>query len=101
MRPNNPLFNTQIVPATTAAKVGATGGIKLMRVILYPAAAASIVEFKNAATDTGTVLLTVSSPASGESVDIDLSNIGGLYFSTAMFCKPAGTGAVAYVWYDQ
>lgn len=95
------LFNVQTVTAASAAKVGATGKIRLMAVYLYPAAANSSVEFKNAATDTGTVLLTVSAPANGPGVFVDLTEVGGLTFSTAMFCKPAGTGAIAYVWFDQ
>lgn len=94
------IYQTQTVPASSAAKVGKTGQIRLMAAYLYPAAANSIVEFKNAATDTGTVLLTISALANVGTF-IDLTEIGGLEFSTAMFCKPAGTGSIAYVWFDQ
>ena len=99
--PSKPLYSTQVVPASAAAKIAATGGIRIMAVLLYPAAANSIVELKNAATDTGDVLLTVSAIANGHSEFVDLSELGGLYFSTACFCKPAGSGAIAYVWYTQ
>ena len=92
------LYNTQVVPATTAARVG-LAAVRLMKVVLYPAAANSICEFKNAATDTGDVLLTVSAIANGHSVEVDFTSVGGLLFSTGMFCKPAGTGSIAYVWY--
>jgi hypothetical protein len=61
-------------------------------------AATGICEFKNAATDTGTVLLTVTG-LTNTTVDVDLTAVGGLVFSTAIFCKPTGTGNIVYVWY--
>lgn len=101
MNANSQLYQTQVVPASAAAKVGVTGAIRLMKVVFYPAAANSIVEFKNAATDTGDVLLTMSAIANGPSVEVDFTSVGGLTFATAMFCKPAGTGSIAYVWFSQ
>jgi len=98
--PSTPLCQTQVVPASAAAKVGATGVRRLWKAVLYPAAANSIVEFKNGATDTGDVLLTLSAIANGHSVECDLTSVGGLSFGTAMFCKPAGTGSICYVWYS-
>lgn len=97
--PGLPLFSTQTVPAATAAKVGETGARRLMKVVLFGGSADSQVEFKNAATDTGTVLLTVNALLD-TSFTVDFTDVGGLIFGTAMFCKPAGTGAIAYVWYD-
>lgn len=97
--PDAPLFSTAIVPATTPAKVGATGARRLLGVILFGGSADSQVEFKNAATDTGDVLLSLNCLA-GTSTGVDLSSLGGIAFDTAMFCKPAGTGAICYVWYE-
>ena len=97
--PSAALHSTAIVPASAAAQVGATGARRLMGVILFGGSADSQVEFKNAATDTGTVLLSLNCLA-GTSTGVDLSALGGLAFSTAMFCKPAGAGAIAYVWYE-
>ena len=94
-----PLFQTQIVPTATAAKVGSTGERRLMKVVLFGGTADSQVEFKNAATDTGDVLLTVAALLD-TSIEMDFTDVGGLKFSTAMFCKPAGAGAIAYLWYD-
>jgi len=92
-------YRTQIVPASAAAQVGTTAPRRLMGCILFGGSAASQVEFKNAATDTGTVLLGLNC-AAGTSTGVDLSALGGLEFSTAIFCKPAGTGAIAYCWYE-
>jgi len=92
-------YGFQIVPAATAAKVGATGVRRLMRVVLFGGSADSQVEFKNAATDTGDVLFSANALLD-TTVDIDLSSVGGIPFSTAMFCKPAGTGAIAHVWFE-
>lgn len=92
-------YHTAVVPASAAAKVGATGVRRLIRVVLFGGSADSQVEFKNGATDTGDVLLTVNALLD-TTIDIDLTSVGGLHFSTAMFCKPAGTAAIAYVWYD-
>ena len=95
-----PQYNYQIVPAATPAKVGATGARRLMHVILTAGSgAAATVEFKNAETDTGTVLLTLAA-AAGTSEPVDLCELGGIPFSTAIFCKPVGTGAICHVWYD-
>ena len=92
-------YSTAIVPAATPAKVGATGARRLMACVLFGGSADSQVEFKNAATDTGTVLLSLNCLAK-TSTGVDLSALGGLPFDTAMFCKPAGTGAICYVWYE-
>jgi hypothetical protein len=95
-----PQYRFQTVPASAAAQVGTTGARKLQKVVLTAGSgAAAIVEFKNAATDTGTVLLTVAA-TQGTTQEIDLCEVGGLAFGTAIFCKPAGTGAIAHVWYD-
>jgi len=93
------LFNTAIVPAATPAKVGATGERRLMKLVLFGGTADSQVEFKNAATDTGDVLLTVAALLD-TTIEMDFTRVGGLKFSTAMFAKPAGAGAICYVWYD-
>ena len=97
--PSAPAYSTAIVPAAAAAKVGDTGARRLMGAVLFGGSEDSQVEFKNAATDTGTVLLGLNCKA-GTSTGVDLSSLGGLSFSTAMFCKPAGTGAICYVWYE-
>jgi hypothetical protein len=97
--PSRPIHVTATVPATTAAQVGATGERILWGVVLLGGTADSKVEFKNAASDTGTVLLTLNCLAN-TTTGVDLSELGGLVFSTAIYCKPAGTGAIAYIWYD-
>ena len=95
-----PQYKYQIVPASATAQVGTTAQRRLMKVVLTAGSgAAGTVEFKNAATDTGDVLFTVAAVA-GTSREIDLCEVGGIPFSTAIFCKPAGTGAICHVWFD-
>ena len=89
----------QVVPATTAAKLGQTGARVLRAVLIYGASAITKVEFKNGATDTGDVLLTLQTADDGASVYHDFSEFG-IPFSTAIFCKPVGTGAIAHCWFD-
>ena len=91
-------YNLQAVPVATAARLGAKP-VKLMGFAIYPAAANSSVEFKNAATDTGDVLLTYSTLASSACF-VDLSAFGGITFNVGCFCKPAGTGSIVYAWYE-
>jgi len=92
-------YDTQVVPASAAARIAAKANIRIWKVVLYPAAANSICQLKNGATDTGDVLLTLGAPANGPSVSVDFYEEGGLLFETACFCKPTGTGSIAYVWY--
>ena len=92
-------YNTAIVIAATPAKVGETGKRRLMKVVLFGGSADSQVEFKNAITDTGDVLLTVNALLD-TSFEVDFSDVGGIDFDTGMFAKPAGTGAIAYVWFS-
>jgi hypothetical protein len=94
-----PNCQVAIVPATAAAIVGIAGQRILRKVVIGGATANATVQFKNAATDTGDVLLTLSCLAN-DSKEFSFDDVGGIVFSTAMYCKPAGTGAIAYVWYD-
>lgn len=95
---STPLFIKQDVPTATPAKLGATKPGRLMKVVFY-CAADGILEFKNAATDTGDVLLTVGGLAKTAPV-FDFTDVGGIPFSVAIFCKPTGTGNIAHCWFD-
>jgi len=92
-------YITAIVPTGSPAQVGTTGARRLMGVSLFGGSAASSVEFKNAATDTGSVLYSLNC-AAADSKFVDLTEFGGIEFSTAIYCKPAGTAAIVYVWYE-
>ena len=88
----------QTVPVASAARLGAKP-VKLMGFYLYGGSANSSVEFKNAATDTGTVLFSADTLiASGQFVD--LTEFGGITFDVGCFCKPAGAGSIVYAWYE-
>ena len=91
------VFKTQTVVTGSSAQVGTTGQRQIMGVVMY-CAADGICEFKNAATDTGDVLLTISGLAK-TTVVLDLTPLGGLIFSTAIFAKPTGTANIVHVWY--
>ena len=93
-----PLYKTATVVTATPAQVGVTAPRVLKRVVMY-CAATGICEFKNAATDTGDVLLTITG-LTNTTVDVDLTSIGGIAFSTAIYAKPTGTGNIVYVFYD-
>jgi len=91
-------YRIQTVPVATAAALG-SGAVTLKGFILYGGSAASSVEFKNAATDTGDVLLSADVIAT-QSLFVDMTAIGGVSFSVGCFCKPAGTGAIVYAWFE-
>jgi hypothetical protein len=91
-------FQLQTVTAASAAALG-VGPKRLMGFYLYGGSAASSVEFKNAATDTGTVFFSADcAVAIGQFVD--LTEMGGIEFSVGCFCKPAGTGAIVYAFFE-
>jgi hypothetical protein len=92
-----PLYNVQTVSAS--AKVGVTGQQRLMGVIIGGNTGNATVQFKNAITNTGTILLTVNALAD-VGAEVDLSAMGGIVFGTGIYCVLAGTGAIAYVWYE-
>jgi len=93
-----PMFRTQTVPAATPAALG-VGPCVLKGFYLYGGSAASSVEFKNGLTDTGTVLFSADcAVAIGQWVD--LTEMGGIPFDVGCFCKPAGTGAIVYAFFE-
>lgn len=98
MTPFMPKYRVQIVPTATPAAIG-SGPIRIIAVEIAGGSAASKVEFKNAATDTGDVLLTVNCLTNDDKFR-DYSDLGGIAFGVACYAKPAGTGALVYVWYE-
>ncbi len=95
---NDPIYSKQDVVTATPAKVGPTGSRKLKQIILYCAADGTAV-FKNAATDTGDTLLTISGLAK-TTVVINLTDVGGIVFDVAIFCTVTGTGNIAHCWFE-
>lgn len=90
-----PKYKLTTVPVATPAALGST---RLIAVSLYGGSAASSVEFKDAATDTGTVLFSLDIPI-GTSIFVNFECLGGIAFETNIFCKPAGAGAIVYAWH--
>ena len=96
--PSTQIYPSVTVPASAAAQI-ATGPRRLIACILVSASANSAVKFKTSTGDSGTVLLSLASLANS-STGVDLSALGGMQFSTGIYCKPSGTGAVVYAWYE-
>jgi uncharacterized membrane-anchored protein YitT (DUF2179 family) len=86
------------VPTATPAAVG-SGPVRIMKISLAGGSAASKVELKNAATDTGDVLFTLNAITT-EQATVSFEDVGGLAFSVGCFAKPAGTAAIAYIWFE-
>ena len=95
-----PLYKTQTVPVASAALLGVAGQRRLMGFVIVAGAATGSVEFKDAATDTGSVLMSGSTAANTTSPFVDLTPVGGVMFNTGCFCKPAGTNCTVYCWFD-
>ena len=101
--PSNPLHGNPTRVATSAAISGASG--TLWAILLEGGTTASSIDFTNDATGAGTPLIGVTAPftdddaSSQSSVFVDLTTLGGVYFSSKCYATIAGTGAVAYVWY--
>lgn len=95
---NTQRYELQAVTTASAARLGAKP-VRLMGFYIYGGSGATSVEFKNAATDTGTVLFSADTlTASGQPVD--LTPFGGITFDVGCFVKPAGTGGIVYCWFE-
>jgi Na+/alanine symporter len=91
--------NHRLVTVSASAQIGATGARVLHKVIIGAHTGNAKAVFDNSADGSGTVLLTVSALAD-RPVEVDLCEVGGLMFDTALYCTLSGTAAIAYVWYD-
>lgn len=96
--PSSSPYALQTVTTAAAARLGAKP-VRLVAIYLYGGSGATSCEFKNAATDTGTVLFSMDTPtAVGQFVD--LTPFGGITFDVGCFVKPAGTGGIVYCWFE-
>lgn len=94
-----PKYLSTIVPAATPAAIAAVP-IRIMRVEFVGGSANSTFELKNAATDTGTVLIYGAALIGTTMPPFDYEAVGGVPFSVACYAKPAGTAAVLRVWWE-
>jgi hypothetical protein len=81
----------------TTASPASLASNRLIAFVVVGGSDASGVEFKNAVTDTGTVLMSAKT-AAATTYDVCFDDLGGVAFSTGIFCKPSGTGAIVYAW---
>jgi hypothetical protein len=103
--PLTPLFGKPIRQAATAGVRPGGGsnayvGARVMAVLLTPAAAAASLILYNAGSASDP-LLDVAAAASGSSVYIDLSEVGGTPFDVDIWCVLTGAGAIVELWLDK
>jgi hypothetical protein len=96
MNTGTALYKLTAVLTATAADA-AIGGGRLMAVLLEGGSNASSVDIFNAASETGTAIFTMS-VGTALTQFYDFSKMGGIACPTGIWVKPAGTGAICYVW---
>jgi len=95
---NRPLYRySGGIAATGAAVVGTPG--RVMAFLLFGGSANTKVEFTNDADGTGTVVLGCN-VLLAQSIFVDLSQLGGVDFSSKIYAKVTGTGGICYVWFE-
>lgn len=94
-----PKYRFTIVPTATPAAV-ASVPIRVMRVEFVGGSANSTFELKNAATDTGDVIINGAALTGLTMPVFDYEAVGGVPFTVACYGKPAGTAAVLRVWWE-
>jgi len=98
-----PNFNFARV-ATSALKK--TGAGRVMAVQLNGGSDAASLAIHNTSDGSGTAVYEVLAPftdadaSAASTVFVDLTPLGGVACSAYVYAKLAGTGAVAYVWYE-
>ena len=90
------LYKFTAVLTATAADA-AIGGGRIMAISLEGGSDASSVDIFNAASETGTAIYTMS-VGTALSQFHDFSELGGISCPTGVWVKPAGTGAICYIW---
>lgn len=88
----------KLARVATGTKV-VTGSARLYGILLVGGSAATTVKIFDTVDGSGTETVGAAT-AIGTSVFIDFEELGPVMFSSYMYVTPAGTGGVAYVWYD-
>lgn len=100
---SNPIHN--LVRLSSAAAITSIPG-RVFAVLLEGGTDASSIDFTNDADGNGTPVVGVTAPftdtdaSAAGTVFVDFTSLGGVNFSSKIYGKLAGTGAIAYVWYD-
>lgn len=82
----------------TSAAVKATAA-HVYGIQLIGGSAAATLKLTNDANGSGTGVVEAAAPI-GATVFIDFTDLGPVAFSTALYATIAGTGAIAYIWWD-
>lgn len=100
---SNPLHN--LTRLSSAAAVTSIPG-RVFAVLLEGGSDAASIDFTNDADGNGTPVVGVTAPftdadaSAAGTVFVDFTQLGGVNFSSKIYGKLVGTGAIAYVWYD-
>jgi len=94
--PQHQLYNVKRLTASAAVK-GAAG--RVIAVNVFGGSGATSIKFTDDADGSGTPLLDVNTVIA-DTRFVDLSEIGGVAFGTAIYATLAGTGGIAEVFYD-
>lgn len=95
------MISTQIYNVsrlTSSAAIKSSAG-RVIAVNLFGGSAATSIKFENSADGSGTPLLDINVVAN-DTRFVDLSELGGVAFSTAIYGTLAGAGGIVEVWYD-
>ena len=93
-----PLWRYSGGVATAGAAVVGTPG-RVMAFLLFGGSGNTKVEFTNDADGSGTVVLGCN-VLLAQSKFVDLSQLGGVNFSSKIYAKVTGTGGICYVWFE-
>ncbi len=93
------------LPAHKVIGLSASGAVsslptKVYAILFTPGTANSTFKLTNDANGSGTAVLPLACLANGNSVFVDLENVGPVYFDSKCYATLAGTGASATIWYD-
>lgn len=94
--PSHQMF--QVARITTSAAVKASAG-RVVAVNLFGGSAATSLKLTNDADGLGTPLLDVNTVIA-DTRFVDLSEMGGIVFGTAIYATIAGAGGIAEVFYE-
>lgn len=93
------------VRLSSAAAIKAVPG-KVWAILLEGGSDAASIDITNDADGSGTPIIGVTAPftdadaSAAGTVFVSFVELGGLVFSSKIYGKLAGTGAIAYVWYE-
>lgn len=72
----------------------------VFKIVLVPAAAKALLKLTNDANGAGTAVISSQAVTDGAAVELDFEDVGGIAFTSKCYATLAGSGALAYIWWD-